>query len=821
MDCLLNLFKPTDTKLTIQEIINKLGYQRLKRKELNCFLNDLKRLELEGICYYNKLTNCYETFPSSFLIVKIIKKDNDKLICSYNNKKIEISIKKRTKVNKNSYAIINKNNELISIINELNDYSPSKDVDTLKELFNPYNVKYTLKELVSITNIPQDKLIEELSVLEEKGYLYYDEYENVYKILKPNMTTSTVNISKKGSMMINYHGKIYFLPKNTKGLMPFDIALFKIENNEIKLIKVIKRTNPEVVCEVVNKNTIKVVGNKNISVCEKEEKFEKLNLPVGTRFLAKLTTKEHNSTYEVEFIEVLGHTNDLDSELEAIAYNNGFTTRYTKEELEQIYNTPTTLREEDKIGRVDRTKDNTFTIDGRNCKDMDDAISIKKLDNGNFLLVVSIADVSHYIPFNSPLWQRAVKNTTSVYLVESVSHMLHPQISNGICSLNELEERLAKSYVMEIDKKGNIIDFYIENSIIKSKKKMAYEDVNEFLENNNLIKGYEDFQEDLLLMQELSHILENRRSRNGMLDFDSKEINFKLDDEKNIIDITTRKEREAEKIIENFMIVTNEAVAEYMQNLGINFIYRNNEVPFTNKIKETIEIIKALGYHIDFIDKTDDPHVLQKIIKSISNKEEFFILSNLLIRNLQKAYFSTNNAGHFALALDQYSQTTAPIRRLMDLVIEYIIDNIDNEFLFENYDLIKNQLEELCKRASMMERCADKAEYEANKLYMVDYMKNKQDKEFIGYVEEIKPGYIIVKTQNLIEGTIYVNDIDDGFYTYNPECKWLENRKNKHRIIIGSKLKLTVKELDREYRTIFFYGNTNITNEQTLTRKRG
>lgn len=451
---------------------------------------------------------------------------------------------------------------------------------------------------------------------------------------------------------------------------------------------------------------------------------------------------------------------------------------------------------------------------------MDDAVGITKTNDNKYILTVPIAHVSHYIPYNSPLWIRASKNTTSLYLANHVLHMLHPIISNGICSLNPNVERLAKTYRMTINENGYVENLEIFDSVIKSKKKMTYEDVNQIFYENTVPEGYEPFLKDLSLLQELSHIIENRRIKNGSLEFDSKEIEF-LETEDSL-NLSAKTQKEAEKIIANCMIITNEAIADYTLNLCLISIYRNHEIPMDEKLRVTLKLIKSIGYKIECLKDTTDPHVLQKIINSLSTKEEFFILSSLLLRSMQKAYYSTNNAGHYGLALDGYSQVTSPIRRFMDLIIEYILDNIENmldpSFDVENF---KNELEEYAKRASIMERCADKAEYEANKLYMVKYVKEHFDETFEGFIQDITPRGLIIKTKELIEGIIFFEDLDDGLYTYNKECRWLEHKNNNKKIMIGSKILLTPKELDEEFRVIYFNGNSNtLIKEQTLTRKK-
>ena len=672
----------------------------------------------------------------------------------------------------------------------------------------------TIDEITTeVKEYDKDAISESLKTLELEGKLYS---ENKHYIAFPsNFFIAKIYCNKKGFKYIHVKNGIKNLTSSEfDACLPFDTVVFTYENKNLVPKKVLKRENSQVICEVIEidgKKKIQVVGNNTFpihlslkSLADKDMTLS--DLPLGTRILVDVSTEEFEGLYDADYIETIGHKDDLDAELTAIGYNNGFRIHYTADELKQIANMPSSVSEEEMRGREDFRSDTIFTIDGAHTKDMDDAVGLKKLENGNYLLNVSIAAVAHYIKYASPLWNRAEQNTTSLYLIDSVSHMLHPKISNGICSLNPGVDRLAKSFLIEIDTTGKIVSFKIVDSIIHSKKKMTYEDVNILLENNQIPEGYEDFVEELLLMQELSTIISERRRKNGALDFDSSEITYILDEDKNIEDVEVTKQGQAQKLIENFMIITNEGMANYMLDLGLTFIYRNHEIPFKDKINEAIKIIKDVGYRFEAAKNTNDPHVIQKIIQSLSTKEEFFVLSSLLLRSMQKAYYSTENRGHYGLALAAYSQTTSPIRRFLDLVIQTILDNIDY-FYDPNTDMeeIKKYLSRVCEHASIMERCADKAEYEANKLYMVDYINAHRDDEFDAYVADITPRYMIVKTPKLIEGIVYFDDIDDGNFEYNPNNKWLLNSSTNTRIIIGSKVKLRVKETDREHRIIYFY----------------
>ncbi len=805
-------------ELNIEEIKDSLCCQKASKNETNKILAGLKKLERNGILYYDEKNKTYSALPSNFFVTEIYEIQNGYIYFKINNEKHKINCK--NDLNIHDLIIVKKDKENFTIIKKLEKQSLKEDiydVEKLTKLFYPEN-NYTFKELKKKLKISNQELHSLLEELEKENKIIYDFDNDTYIPIKNNYFIATCKCNKKGTMSIDYKKETFILSdKETYGILSFDKVLFQKTDFGFKLKKIIKRNNPEIVCEIMENGKIKMVGNSNILIKDNHE-IKKLNLPVGTRILVNLDNELNSNGFKITLKEILGHKNDLNSDLEAIAYNNGFSLRYSEEQIKQAYSLPTFVSDKEKEGRYDLTHKKIFTIDSKHTKDMDDAVGIEVLENGNYLLTVAIADVAHYIKPNSPLYERAKENTTSLYLIDSVLHMLHPQLSNGICSLNPDEERLAKAYEIEIAPNGDVKDFQIKNALIKSKKKMTYEDVNKILEKNLYLEDYKEYRDELLLMNELSHILTNKRKNNGALDFDSKEIVFKLDENKNIKEITTQTQQEAEKIIENFMVLTNEQVAEYMLNLGMTFVYRNHDIPFDDKVNETVKLIKTLGYRVNTINNCSDPHVLQKILQTLSSKEEFFILSSLLLRSMQRAYFSTDNHGHFGLASEAYSQTTSPIRRLMDLIIEYIIDNIENIFKDEeNFKILEKELKELCERATFMEKCADKAEYEANKLYMIEYCLKNQDQEYYGFIQEITPNYIVVKTNELIEGIVLIDDIEYGQYKFNPNNKCLENN-NKNKLYIGSKLNLQLKEANKEFRVLYFNA-TPLINELKLTKK--
>lgn len=816
---LINMFSPSNEGHTLTDLKKEIAV----RVDQSTLIATLKTLELDGKVYCDDNNNFY-AFPSNFFVGSVIGIEEGKSITVRCNKKdVKLHIKEKGLKYTDKIVFKKKDNDKYSFVKKVNmpkekDYTYEEELlDIFYPLHNGITLNGIIKRCGKVTD--EAKIINTLQELELEGYLYYDGYADKYYPMPRDFLIAKVEVTKKGILQIEDNNKIKYLNEaDVKGVLPFDTVMLKRDGKRYKLVKVLKRNNPKIVCEITSEG-VKVVGS-NIYVNIDKEVLKKENFLIGTRIMVNIGTNEVNAVYDATYVETIGHKNDLNIELESIAYNNGFIIKYTEEELEQLNSIPDHVSEEDKIGRTDLTKEKIFTIDGSHTKDIDDAIGIKKLENGNYELIVAIAAVAHYIDINSPLWQRAEKNTTSLYMIDSVSHMLHPYVSNGICSLNPGVERLAKAFTMEITPSGKVIDFRIEDAVIKSRKQMTYEDVNKILEENIVPVGYEDYVYELLLMDELSHILTSRRKEKGSIDFDSKEIRFVLDEEKNIVDVVTVKQGPGEKLIENFMVTTNEEVAEYMLNLGITFIYRNHEAPIDEKVLETIDLIKSLGYHIEKLKNTDNPEIIQRIIQSISTKEEFFILSSLLLRSMKRAYFSTENIGHYALASKAYSQTTSPIRRLGDLIIQYILNNLD-DILHPDYDFdaLKEYVSKMCERASTMERCADKAEYEANKLFMVDYCAKRPDREYVAFVQEFTPYYAIVKTTELIEGIVYFEDLNEGNYVYSPQSKWLVNTKTKEHITIGSKLILTLKDYNREYRTLYFNGKTlNRVSQDTLKR---
>lgn len=377
---LIEIFKPTPIELTLEELEKKLYGRIIAGKTKENILNDLKLLELEGKIFYDARNNTYKTFPSNFFITKVTSVKDNEFYFKINTK--EYNLPNKNSLKKKDTIILEKVHNRFKFIKAIQNIEQEKsnDYDRIVDLFNAYNKSYSLHALAKIIKTNDLTTLQNtLTSLEEQGKVYFNEDENKYQPFPKQYKIVTIETGKKGFYYIRNKDSIYPLKdEETIGILPFDKVILEKNNDGFNIIKVLKRNNPRIICEVTEKG-IRVVGNNNIKVRCNEKEFKELKLPVGTRILVKIGTKETNKVYDVSFIEVTGHKNDLTSELEAIACNNGFITRYTKEELEQINSIPKEVFEEDKIGRIDLTNETIFTIDGANTKDMDDAVGITKL----------------------------------------------------------------------------------------------------------------------------------------------------------------------------------------------------------------------------------------------------------------------------------------------------------------------------------------------------------------------------------------------------------------------------------------------------------
>lgn len=613
----------------------------------------------------------------------------------------------------------------------------------------------------------------------------------------------------KGKVIGNRNGYAFLAPLD-KSRPDFFIPQKKLGgamNGDLVLARIIEESEQVTECEVVsvleNANTT-IVGT--ITYFNKRDAFvipdnkklskdiyipQKLTMKAkqGHRVVVKLN-KTKSDRLSGEVIEVLGESDDIFSLEMGIIREHKLYERFPEEVQNSALKVPQKLESFDYEARVDLRQKKIFTIDGADAKDLDDAVSIEKKGN-NYVLGVHIADVGNYVKFNSPLDKEAYTRGTSVYFPNMVLPMLPKQLSNGICSLNEKVDRLTLSVEMEITPKGEIKSHNIFESVICSCHRLTYDQVYSVLcgdktESENL----KDIKEELLLMNELSKILEQRRINAGALDLDIAESYLEVDEDFNVTFLKKRDRNDAHKLIENFMVICNETVAKHFKQKGVPFVYRVHEKPILDKIKNVCAFLEGLGMKVDE-SKEITPQFIQDLINQTKDKEYSEIANKVILRSLQKARYLDDPLGHFGLALEDYCHFTSPIRRYPDLCIHRII----KETLHSR--LNKNRLSELSDfvldasfRSSETEKSADEAERDVDDLFKAVYMKEHINEEFEGIISGVQNYGFYVELENTVEGLVKIDSLPSDNYLYME--KSLKLKGNSHVYSIGDKVRVKV-----------------------------
>lgn len=667
-----------------------------------------------------------------------------------------------------------------------------------------------------------EELKEVLNSLELEGLLYEDK-DGLYKKMPSNFLVTTIDETKKGTKYYETNNIRCILQKNKlNGALCYDKVIIDTNTNEV--VKVLVRNMPNVVCEV--RMTIEgfkylypVNTNNNLKITIGTQKMKKL-IP-GSRVLIEATNEIYDNMYVGKYIKTIGFINEPDIDFKTIAYNYGFNLEFPKEVLEELKKFSNEVTYEDKIGRVDLTDERVFTIDGKDCKDMDDAISIKRKEDGGYILKVHIAHVSHYVKFGSAIFEEAARRGNSVYFPDSVVAMLPERLSNELCSLNPNVERLTRTVEIELDKNAKVTSYKTYRSVIKSKLKMNYDDVFDIITGKEAKSEYKPFVNDLMILKELSEKLTKIKIERGYTSFDSEELKFVMDELGNTKEILVEKDNIAHEIIENCMLLPNELVTHLYP--GFPFGFRNHEIPSAYKMYDLIETLKELGYPIKNLKNMKPNFLIQRLLNDFKGKEEYVIISRIILTSMKLAYYGTENKGHFGLALQNgYTHYTSPIRRLNDLIIHNLLDmyedgNLTKEKLIE----IDNMIEKLLEHASRMERQAEKAEYEADKLQVINYLKQHIGEEQIAYIEKITPEYIKVIVPGLMDGIIKFDDMPERTYML-PSGK-LKGVDTGRVYKPGHKVLLTIKDATYVDKSIYYNLIDNLTltesDSNKLTRK--
>jgi len=685
--------------------------------------------------------------------------------------------------------------------------------DRILEIIQRKQISF--KNFIELLNIKTKEEEQELEIALEKlmkEKKIFLNSKNKYAKIHKDHVIANLEGSTKGKKYIFYNKeKIYIPEENLHTALKHDTVVVELFNiNQGKIVGILKRKNKKLVCEVKEKNNklylVPFNGNCEINIIADKKLLK--DFIIGDRVYVELDEHYIDETNSINAHKItkIGHFNDQFNDEIAIAISKDFDIDFSKEAMEEALKIPTEVTASDKEGRMDLTDEVTFTIDSITTKDMDDAISIKKMYNGNYLLGVHIADVAHYLKPNSRLFKEALKRGTSVYLGNVVIPMIPSILSNGICSLNEGVERLTKSCLMEISPKGKVLNYKIVDSVIKSKKKMTYEELNEIFKTEEVEdKSYLPFLQQIDLARELSNILTRAKNKRGNLDFESSDMKIKRDDEDKPIEFILRSNEEAEKIIENFMIVANETVATHFYWRDVPFAYRIHNNPDEIKLDSTIELISKLGYRLVKLQNAYGQKAIKNILKEFEGTQEYTIISNLLLRNMAKAKYSTQNIGHFALALDNYCHFTSPIRRFPDLIVHTLINIfINNEKMNSHSKAILEELEHICEHSSYKERQSNDAEKDYLKLKMAEYMAEHINEEFEGMMLDVDKDDVYIKLNNNIKGVLDFDSEINYAFDVDTQNRELRCKYSKQKIKLGTKLILKVTKVNIPQKQIYF-----------------
>jgi ribonuclease R len=557
----------------------------------------------------------------------------------------------------------------------------------------------------------------------------------------------------------------------------------------------------------------------DIYISKKNSKKAKNNQKVVVQIL-KLPEK--NKKAEGRILEILGNINQAGVDMMSLIKEYDLPYEFPESVINEAKAIKQEVSKKDIPNRLDLRNKIIFTVDGEDAKDLDDAVSVEKLKNGNYLLNVSIADVSYYVQEKSKLDKEAIIRGTSIYMLDRVIPMLPKELSNGICSLNQKEDRFAITVLMEINSKGEVVSSDIQKSIIKVTRRMSYKEVQTILDviNNEedkkifnlkdkekLLEECKPYFEHFKRMEELANILKQKREKAGSLNLDIPESKITLNEQGVAIKVEKYDMYFANEIIEQFMLTANETVAEKFYWLEAPFIYRVHEVPDEEKIDELNKFLWNLGYKIKGNKDNIHPKAFAEVLEEVKGKPEERVVSNLVLRTLKVARYEAENKGHFGIASKYYCHFTSPIRRYPDLFIHRII----SKYLEENYQLKESEIEKYsgqavkyAQRSSEREKIAQKVERDAESIKKAEYMQSKIGKEYEGIISSITSFGMFVELPNTVEGLIHFEDLGNEYFIYDEERKTLQGEKSKKTYKIGDSIKVCVIFADKLTRKVDF-----------------
>ena len=709
------------------------------------------------------------------------------------------------------------------------------------------------KEIALFLNVPKTEysnFVEILSKLENEYKIQKNRKSKYSLVPKEKYLNGIFRGNEKGFGFVkieNMDNEIYIAKNNIKGALNGDKVLIEIIQNdnkkdshheEGKIVKVVSREKDSLVGLFTKSQNYGFVVpddkrfGTDIYISKKNMGKAKNNSKVLVQ-ITKYPEKGKNA--EGNIIEVLGDINEAGVDMLSLIKEYNLPYEFPDKVIEQAKTIKEEITKKDTLNRLDLRQEEIFTIDGEDAKDLDDAVQVKKMDNGNYTLGVHIADVSHYVTENSDLDKEAILRGTSIYMLDRVIPMLPRELSNGICSLNEGKDRLALSVIMEINKEGHVVSSDIQKTIINVTRRMNYSDVAILLKYSNIeknkeneelnnieqakekieilekeleiVKKYKPYIKHFKAMEELALILKNRREKQGSLNLDLPETKIILDDKGFAVDVKKYELSFANEIIEQFMLTANETIAERFYWLEAPFIYRVHEVPDEEKIDELNKFLFNFGYKIKGSKDNIHPKAFADVLEDIKGKEEERVISTLILRTLKVARYESQNKGHFGIASSYYCHFTSPIRRYPDLFIHRIISN----YISKQYNIEDNWKQEyeqkattFAEKSSEREKIAQKVERDSIDIKKAEFMQDKVGEEYDGIVSSITSFGMFVELVNTIEGLIRFDDLGNEYFAYDENRKTLTGERTNTTYKIGDKVKIRVKNANKILRQIDF-----------------
>ncbi|USK31140.1 ribonuclease R [Bacillus sp. CMF21] len=690
-----------------------------------------------------------------------------------------------------------------------------------EEAYKPLTVQ-ELEEAFGIEDSSEFKeFVKALVMMEEQGLIVRTRSNRYGLPERMNLIRGKVSGHAKGFAFVitedPNQGDVFIPPSELNNAMHGDTVLVRVSTEssgsrqEGTVIRIVERGLKEVVGTYTESKNFGFVipDDKKIPNDIFIPKKASNGAIEGHKVVVHLTTyPEGRMSAEGEVIAILGHKNDPGVDILSVIHKHGLPQAFPVEVLEQANDVPETISEEDIKGRRDLRNEVIVTIDGADAKDLDDAVTVTELENGNYKLGVHIADVSHYVTENSPIDKEALERATSVYLVDRVIPMIPHRLSNGICSLNPKVDRLTLSCEMEINSQGEVVKHEIFQSVIKTTERMTYSDVKEILvdQKPELLEKYESLVPMFQRMEKLAQILRNKRMTRGAIDFDFKEAKVLVDKEGKPHDVVIRERTVAERLIEEFMLLANETVAEHFHWMNVPFIYRIHEEPNAEKLQRFLEFVTNFGYAVKGTANTIHPRALQDILDDVAGQPEEMVISTVMLRSMKQAKYDPESLGHFGLSTEFYTHFTSPIRRYPDLIVHRLIRTYLIEGKVDEATKTKwaEKMDMIADQSSNMERRAVDAERETDDLKKTEYMLDKVGEEYDGIISSVTNFGMFVELPNTIEGLVHVSYLTDDYYRYDERNYAMIGERTGNVYRIGDEITVRVVNVNKDERAVDF-----------------